>query len=103
MKKIAGILYFLSTLMAAYAQQPLEITILSDAADEGAYIFEENLKKEIRALLAPRFDLRFTEVYTGGDLAAINDAIAAVYTENQADILIGAGLISGKLLAEQPS
>mgnify|MGYP006269381561 CR=1 FL=1 len=103
MKKLAGILYFLSTLLVAYAQQPLEITLLSDAADEGDYVFEESLKREINALLAPRFDLKFTEVYTGRDLAAVNNAIAEVYANEQADILIGAGLVSGKLLAEQPS
>lgn len=101
MKKIVSLLYLLSTLMGAYAQKSLNITILSDAGTEERYLFEETIKNEIKSLLTPQFELNFTDIYTGGEPANIKNTIAEVFANQQTDILIGAGIISSKILASQ--
>ncbi len=83
------------------AQQLFEVAIISDAAENESHFFEEGIKAEINALLGSRFDLRFTEVYTNRNVTDITNGIAAVYSKNQADVLIGVGIISSKLLSAQ--
>jgi len=101
MRKIYGILLLLFLCFHAHAQRVFEITIISDAAEQENHLFEEQIKAEITALLASQYELNFTEVYTKGDINTITDAIANVYSNNQADVLIGAGIISSKILANQ--
>ncbi len=103
MRRIYSILLLLFLFLQANAQQVFEITIISDAAENENHFFEESIKTEIDALLASQFELRFTEVYTNGDITGITNEIADVYAKNQADVLIGAGIISSKLLADQSS
>ncbi len=86
---------------SANAQQVFEVAILSDAATTENHIYEEALKKEISALLASRFELRFSDVYTGGDIAEIRNAIARINASNQVDVLIGIGMITSGVLADQ--
>jgi outer membrane protein len=103
MRDLFSILLLLFILFKANAQNTFEIVIISDAAETESHFFEESIKKEINALLASRFELNFTEVYTNGNPADITNEIAAVYANNQADVLIGAGIISSKILADQSS
>ena len=102
--------YLYSTLLllfilsqATNAQQVLEIAIISDAAQDDNHFFEEAIKGEINALLASQYELRFTEFYTDGKINAVSSAIADVYTKKEVNVLIGAGIFSSKLLADQES
>ncbi len=101
MRKIYNIVFLLFLFFRVHAQQVFEVAIISDAAEQEKHLFEEEIKSEITALLASQYALSFTEVYTNGDISSITDAIANVYTNNQADALIGAGIITSKLLANQ--
>lgn len=85
------------------AQQPFVVAIVSDAAEEGNHPFEGAIKAEITALLASRYEVSFTESYTNGDINNITNAIATTYSANQADVVIGSGVISSKILANRGS
>lgn len=101
MKKIFSLLCLLFIFISANAQQTFEVAIISDAAEKERHFFEEAIKAEIKALLDSRFKLSFTEVYTNGNITDITNEIAGIYSKNQADVLIGAGIISSKILANQ--
>ncbi len=101
MRYIFSLLFILSSLFQANAQRTFEVAIISDAAENERHFFEESIKTEIKALLASRFELRFIELYTGGDVGEITKAIADIYAQNQAQVLIGAGLVTSRLLSEQ--
>lgn len=101
MKKIFSLLCLLFIFISANAQQTFEVAIVSDAAEKERHFFEEAIKAEIKALLDSRFKLSFTEVYTNGNITDITNEIAGIYSKNQADVLIGAGIISSKILANQ--
>ncbi len=103
MRYLFTILVLLVILFQANAQKVLEVVIISDASKDESHFFEASIKEEISTLLASRFELSFTEVYTNGDVTDITNEIANVYAKNQADVLIGAGIISSKLLADQSS
>ena len=83
------------------AQQNFEVAIISDAGEQEKHFFESNIKAEITALLASQYKLKFTEVYTNGEVKNIKNEIAKVYAQDQAEVLIGSGIISSKLLADQ--
>ncbi len=100
-KTTYGIIVFLFILGGIKAQPFFEVTIISDAASQENHFFEETIKSEINALLSSQYQLKFTEVYTEGNINNIKNEIAKVYAQNQADVLIGSGIISSKLLADQ--
>lgn len=85
------------------AQKNFEVALISDAAENGNHFFEQAIKTEITALLASQYQLKFTEVYTDGIASRIAENIAEINANNQADVLIGAGIISSKILANQSS
>lgn len=95
------ILLMLLLFFQAEAQQTFEVAIISDAAEQENHFFEKSIKSEIRALLASQYELIFTEVYTGRDITRINEEITKVYTQNKANVLIGAGIVASKLLSYQ--
>ncbi len=101
MRKTYSILFLLFLFFQVHAQRVFDISIISDAAEQRNHNFEEGIKAEITALLASQYKLNFTEVYTNGDINSITNAIATTYSNNQADVLIGAGIISSKILANQ--
>lgn len=101
MRYLSGMLLLLCILSKANAQPAFEVAIISDAAESENHFFEESVKAEIEALLGSRFDLNFTEVYTNGSVADITNEIAGIYAKGQADVLIGAGIISSEILANQ--
>lgn len=101
MRKTYSILFLLFLFFQVHAQRVFDISIISDAAEQENHNFEEGIKAEIIALLASQYKLNFTEVYTNGDINSITNAIATIYSNNQADVLIGAGIISSKILANQ--
>ena len=101
MRNFYCILLLLFILYEVNAQQTFEVVIISDATKNESHFFEESIKTEIKALLASRFELNFTEVYTNGNVMVIADEIGDVYAKNQADVLIGAGLVSSEILAKQ--
>ncbi|MBV6429817.1 MAG: hypothetical protein KIPDCIKN_04392 [Haliscomenobacter sp.] len=96
-----SLLLSLLFLFEARAQQTFKVAIVSDAAEQADHFFERAIKGEISALLSTRYDLSFTEVYTNGNLNAINQEIAAIYEKKQADVLVGVGVFSSKMLANQ--
>lgn len=96
-----SLLLSLLFLFEARAQQTFKVAIVSDAAEQADHFFERAIKAEISALLSTRYDLSFTEVYTNGNLNAINQEIAAIYEKKQADVLVGVGVFSSKMLANQ--
>lgn len=85
----------------AGAQQPFKVAIVSDAAEQADHFFERAIKAEISALLSDRYDLSFTEVYTNGNINAINNEITGIYAEKQVDVLVGVGVFSSKIIANQ--
>lgn len=101
MRYLLSILLSILFFLGARAQLVLELVIVSDAAEEENHFFEESIKAEINALLASQYELRFTELYFDGDITSINNKIADVYSQGQADVLIGAGIVSSKILADQ--
>lgn len=85
------------------AQKPFKVAIVSDAAENGNHLLEEAVKTEIIALLSIQYDLSFTEVYTNGNIADINNAIALIYAKREVNALIGVGILSSKMIANQVS
>lgn len=100
-KTTSYIILLLFTLGGIKAQQIFEVAIISDAAEQEKHFFEETIKAEINALLASQYELKFTEIYTDGDIRNIKNEIAKIYAQNQTDVLIGSGIIPSKLLANQ--
>ncbi|MEM1119098.1 MAG: TolC family protein, partial [Bacteroidota bacterium] len=101
MRKIYSSLFLLFWFTNAYSQQAFNVAIISDGAEQDNHFFEQAIKAEIVALLAPQYQLNFTEVYTSGNIKNINQEIADVYAQNQADVLIGAGVIASEVLSNQ--
>jgi len=102
-RTLSSILYLLFVLFSANAQQAFEVAILSDASKDENHFFEKAVKREIRSLLDSRFELRFSEIYTHGEISEITQAIESIYADNQIDVLIGVGMISSKVMADQDS
>ena len=103
MREIHGILFLLFLSCQVYTQKPFRVAIISDAAQQENHLFEEEIKSEITALLASQYALTFEEVYTDSDVNTINREIQNVYTKNEANVLIGAGIVSSQLLSKQNS
>ncbi|MBX2877925.1 MAG: TolC family protein [Saprospiraceae bacterium] len=103
MRYFSSLLLLLFIIFQANAQQTFEVAIISDAAENERHFFEASIKAEINALLASRFKLSFTEVYTNGNVEEIKAEIANFYAKKQADVLIGAGIITSRLLSDQTS
>ena len=101
MKKVSSFLAVWLILSQVAAQKHFDITLISDAGEQENHFFEEAIKAEISALLASQYELSFTEIYTGGDMVRITEEIASVYGEKETDVLIGAGIVSSKILANQ--
>lgn len=100
-KTIYSVLFMLFTWSGLKAQRAFEVVILSDAAEQENHFFESAIKTEITALLGSQYELGFTAIYTNGDLSKIKQAIADVFAQNQADVLIATGITSSQLLANQ--
>ncbi|MBI1317004.1 hypothetical protein GC167_09130 [bacterium] len=83
------------------AQTPLRLAIVSDAAQQENHLLEEAIKTEVRTLLSSRYRLEFTERYTHADTAIIRSAIAEVYADQNVDVLIGVGVLTGDIIARQ--
>jgi outer membrane protein len=103
MRSLFTTLLFLLTLFQANTQEVFRIAIVSDSGENENHFFEESIKAEITALLASKYELNFTEVYTSGDLITVSNTIEKIYNENQVDVLIGAGLFSSKLISNRQS
>ena len=100
-RRYFSLLFLLLFLSEANAQQTFEVAIVSDAAKEGNHLLEEAIKGEIRALLSSRYNLSFTEVYTNGIIKDINNEIATIYAKKQVNALVGVGILSSKIIANQ--
>lgn len=83
------------------AQQNISIAIISDASEFENHFLEESIKYEITALLSPRFDVDFIEIFTGGSIEKIRQEVATIYGEQKADILIGSRIVTSKWLIDQ--
>lgn len=99
--RFTSLLLSLLLLFEANAQQTFKVAIVSDAAEQADHLLERAIKAEISALLSTQYDLSFTEVYTNGDINAIQQEIAGIYAEKQVDVLVGVGVFSSKIIANQ--
>lgn len=95
------VLLMLFTLGGIKGQSSFEIVIISDAAEQEKHFFESALKTEITALLASQYQLNFTEVYTNRDINIIQTEIEKAHTQNKANVLITAGILSSKILSNR--
>ena len=68
MRNLYCTLILLLILFEANAQKEFEVTIISDATEQEKHFFEGAIKAEINALLGSQYELKFTEVYTDGDI-----------------------------------
>ncbi len=102
-RTVYSFLLLLFTISGLQAQKDLAVVILSDAAEEENHLFETAIKSEIAALLSSQYQLNFTEVYTNGDVAHINETLTSVYSQNRANVLIATGMVSSKILSDQSS
>ena len=83
-------------------QGDFSVAIISDDSENGPHRFEDNIQAEIEALLGSRYNLSFTRVYTDGEIGRITSAINRVYAANEADVLIGAGILTNLVLSNLP-
>ncbi|MEO1713812.1 MAG: TolC family protein, partial [Bacteroidota bacterium] len=97
-----GILLLLFLCFQVVGQQSFSVAIISDATEDELHRFEDNIQEEIEALMGSRYTLTFTEIYTGGDLGRITSEINRVYTAQEADVLIGAGILTNLVLSNLP-
>ncbi len=87
----------------AKGQQAFRIAIVSDIPETENQFFEEAIQNEIEALLGSRIDLRYSKLYGDGTIEDLKNKIQRVYSQNQADVLIGVGILSSNILTEQSS
>ncbi|NRA48973.1 MAG: hypothetical protein HRU12_07550, partial [Phaeodactylibacter sp.] len=103
MRYLSSLLLVMILIVNASAQRAFEVAIISDAAEDESHFLEESIKAEITALIGSRVELNFKETYTNESATTITSAIEGVYSGKQADVLIGVGILSSKLLSLQSS
>lgn len=96
-----SLLFVLMFLFEAKAQQTFKIAIVSDGYKQGNHLLEEAIKAEVISLLSSRYDIKFTEIYTSGNINDINNQIANIYAQKQVDALVGVGVLSSKAISNQ--
>lgn len=96
-----SLIFVLLFLSEVKAQQTIDIAIISDGLKQGNHILEEGIKAEISALLSSRYNVKFTEFYTSGNINDINNEIANIYNKKQADVLVGVGVLSSQTISNQ--
>ena len=96
-----SLLFVLLFLFEAKAQQTIDIAIVSDGSKQGNHLLEEVIKIEISALLSSRYNVKFTEFYTSGNIKDINNEIANIYAKKQVDALVAVGVLSSKSVSNQ--
>lgn len=101
LRKLLLLLGLSLSLQCLLAQQDLNITIISDGEDRDTSFFQERIKTEIKALLDANYNIRFTAYYGENNIATIQQYINQVYESNQTDVLIGAGLLTSRILSER--
>jgi outer membrane protein TolC len=99
--RIVSLLFVLMFLFEAKAQKTIDIAILSDGTKEGNHLLEEGIKSEISTLLSSRYNVKFTEIYTGANIQVINNEIANIYAQKKVDALVGVGVLSSKAVSNQ--
>lgn len=99
MSKYLSILFGLLIGISAQAQEPLHIAIISDQKEGQKPLMENPLRAEIEALLSTQYELKFTNVHTGGDVAVIASEINAIYDKMEADVVIGTGVLTSGYLS----
>ena len=84
-----------------FAQKPFNVVIISDGQSATQNVMEQSIKAEITALLGTSYDVNFTEIFTNGDIEKAKKEVATVYQQHTANVLIGTGIITSRLLANQ--
>lgn len=90
-------------LLEAKAQQTIKVAIVSDATQHHNHTFEGMVKAEIVTLLSSKYELSFIEIYTEGNPSVIQKEITDIFSKKQADVLVGVGVVSCKIIASQSS
>ena len=104
MKTLLSVLFFLLTFpFLAMAQKPFYVVIVSDGQSATQNILEQSIKAEIKALLGTSYDVNFTEISTNGDIKKAKKEVETVYQQQTANVLIGTGIVTSRLLATQKS
>ena len=84
-----------------FAQKPFKVVIISDGQAAKQNGLEEPLETEITALLGTNYELNFTKIFTNGDIEKAKKEIQQVYQQGTADVLIGTGIVTSRLLSKQ--
>ncbi|WP_420459080.1 TolC family protein [Neolewinella sp.] len=94
------ILFFWLVLgLLAFAQTPLRVTMLSDAATAGEPSLDSLIGSELEAILASRYQLDLGTLYTGGEPETMETAIQEAY--RSADVVVATGLATSTALMER--
>ena len=102
-KRIALVIGIFLIFGSLYAQKDLNITIVYDRNEAAKMEFQGSIQGEIESLLGQEYSLHFNELFTGGDLTKSKAILADIYEDKSSDVLIGAGLITSKLISERSS
>ena len=92
---------FLFSFQCLFAQQDFNVTIVYDRQENDTFLLQYSFKKEIEALLIPEYNVVITERFSNSDFVECSKNIEEIYNENSADVLIGAGLITSRILSER--
>ncbi len=91
---------FILFLNIVQAQRSLQVAIISDANDDDNHFFEETIKSEINTLLGSRFEANYVEIYTGGNIEKLKQAVETIYRERKVDVVIGSRIVTSKWLKD---
>lgn len=91
---------FLFSFQCLLAQQDFNVTMIYDRQQKDTLLLQNSFKEEIESLLSPMYNVTITELFSNGDIVKCSKYIEEVYKENSADVLIGAGLITSRILSE---
>ena len=102
MKTLIPILFLLLIIQfSTLAQKPFNVVIVSEGNSVRPNLLEQSMKAEITALLGSSYQVTFTDIFTNNDVTTAKEEIAAVYSQNTADVLIGTGITTSHILANQ--
>ena len=102
MKNLLSVLFLLLAFpLLILAQKPFNVVIISDGQAAEQTVLEQSIKAEIKALLGTSYDVNFTEIFTDGDIEKAKKEVQTIYQQQTADVLIGTGIVTSRLLANQ--
>jgi len=92
---------FIFSFQCLLAQQDFNVTIIYDRQQKDTLLLQNSFKEEIESLLSPEYNVNVTELFSNSDIIECSKNIEDVYNKNTADVVIGAGLITSRILSER--